>query len=110
MELTQTEEDRALVEPEVSEYLIDDLHLLLPARVSGVDDVQEEIGLDRLLERRAERGDEMVRQLADESDRVRQQRPQAISNVDLACEGVECREQSILDIDLVRARQSPEDR
>ena len=35
-----------------------------------VDHVQQQVGVHRLLERRAERGDQVVRQVADEADRV----------------------------------------
>ena len=39
----------------------------------GVHDVEDEVGAERLLERRRERLDELVRQLADEADGVRQE-------------------------------------
>src|SRR5690606_29004571 len=39
-------------------------------RIARVDHVQEEIGVLRLLEGRAERGEELLRQIADEADRV----------------------------------------
>ena len=45
--------------------------LLLVGR--GVGDVQDEVGEQRLLERRGERGHELVRQLAHEADRVGQE-------------------------------------
>ena len=46
-------------------------HLVLVHR--GVDDVDDQVGEARLLERRAERVDELVGQLADEADRVGQE-------------------------------------
>ncbi len=44
--------------------------LLLGMRVADVKHVQEQVGMDGLLERRLETGDQVVRQVADETDRV----------------------------------------
>ena len=44
--------------------------LLVAIGVRGVDDVQQQVGLGGLGERRAERGDQVVRQVADEADGV----------------------------------------
>src|SRR2546430_1056206 len=76
------------------------LHLLLPAGMSGVDDVEQEIRSARLLERGAERSDQMVRQLADEADGVGDAEPVPSADIDLAGEGIERREQPILDEDV----------
>ena len=43
------------------------------SRRGGVEHVREQLGAARLLERRGERVDQLVGQLADEADRVRQQ-------------------------------------
>ena len=42
--------------PSVAQDLLDRLDLLVVARVGGVDDVEEEVGVAELLERRAEGG------------------------------------------------------
>ena len=41
--------------------------------IAGIGNVQEQIGLGRFFQGRAETGDQMVRKLADESHRVAQQ-------------------------------------
>ena len=48
--------------------------MILTLRVGAVDDVDEQIRIFQLLKRSAERFDQMVRQLCDKADRVRQQR------------------------------------
>ena len=62
--------------------------------------MQKQVGLARLLERRAKRGDEMVRQLADESDRVGDQHVRVVAEVDVARQRIERREEAILDEDV----------
>ena len=71
--LVQDEDRRVVGQPELFEDRLDgrDLHLGLGA--GGVDDVQEQVGLAGLLERRLERGDQRVRQVADEPDGVGEQ-------------------------------------
>ena len=53
---------------------VDDRDVIVALRVGAVDDVDEKIRVFQLLERGAEGLDQMVRQLGDEADRVRQQR------------------------------------
>jgi hypothetical protein len=52
----------------------------------------------------------MVGQLADEPDRVGDERPHAVAGVDLPRQWVKRREESILDVHLVRAREAAQDR
>ena len=61
----------------------------------GIDDVQEEVGLRRLRERRAKRRDEIVREVADESDGVRQHDRFGAGHVEPAQRRVERREQLV---------------
>jgi hypothetical protein len=68
--LVEDQQPLLLVEPEVLQDRVDRLDLLVEPRVGGVDDVQQEVGVAELLERRAERGDEVLRQVADEADGV----------------------------------------
>ena len=55
---------------EVVDELIHHLCLRDPLRVGNVDDVQQKVGILQLLKRRLEGVDELMRQLADEADRV----------------------------------------
>ena len=75
-------------------------------RVAHMDD---DIGLGDLFQRRAERGDEMGRQVGDEADRVRQDRLAARRQVEPAHRRVEGREQQVLGADR-RAGQAVEQR
>ena len=62
-----------------------------------VDDVDEQVGFGRHFERRLERLDELVRQLADEPDGVGQQHRLASRAAQAPGSGVERREQPVLD-------------
>src|SRR3989441_192101 len=62
----------------------------------------------RFLDGRAERGNEVVRQLADEADGVGETKPVSVADIHLAGQGVERREQAILDEDVV-ARERAQD-
>ena len=61
----------------------------LRRRRSGVADVQQHLGLRHLFERGAKAGDQRVRQVADEADRVGQQHLAAAGQFDGAQFGVE---------------------
>ena len=73
--LAEHQHPRRLVGADLVQHVLDGAHhreqLLLRRR--GVDDVEDQIGEPRLLERRPERIDELVGQLADEADGVGQQ-------------------------------------
>ena len=55
---------------DVADHVAHRLQLRGRIGVRGIDDVHDDIGVADLLERRAERLDELVRQVADEADRV----------------------------------------
>ena len=78
--------------------------MILALGISAVDDMDEQIGVFQLLKRSAERFDQMVRQLRDKADRVRQQRLTGIGDSQLPCRGVKRVEQSVVCRD-VRARE-----
>ena len=65
--------------------------------VGGVDDVQDEVGVLHLLQRRAERLHQLVRQVADEADRVDQRVGPAVGRLRPADGRVQRREQRVLD-------------
>ena len=73
--LVQREQARALGGADLGEHVLHGgEHLVqLLLRHRGVGHVQDQVGLQRLLERGAERLDELVRQLADEADGVGEQ-------------------------------------
>ena len=62
-----------------------------------VDDVHQQVGVGDLLERRAERLDELVRQAAHEADGVGEQHGLAAGEAQPAGRGVERGEQPVLD-------------
>ena len=72
---------------------------MLPADVggAGVDHVDEQVGVDRHVEGRTERLDELVGQLADEPDGVGEQHGLAAGQLEPAGGGVERGEQAVLD-------------
>src|SRR5262249_35053093 len=65
----------------------------------GVDDVQEQVGLAGLLERRLERGDERMREVPDEADRVREEDVAAAPELPAPGPRVERGEELVLDED-----------
>ncbi len=54
------------------QHFIDLGNALLAMRIGGVDQVQQEVGLARFAQGRAERGHQLVRQVADETDGIGQ--------------------------------------
>ena len=72
---------------------------LLGLGARGVDDVEQQVGLAGLFERGLERGDQRVRQVADEADRVGEQDLAAAPEPPLAGAGVERGEELVLDQD-----------
>ena len=97
-----TSVERHLARADLGEHLARDLELLLPARIRGVDDVEQERRLERLVERRPEARDEIVRQLLDEADRVADEDARLRFGLERAHGGVERREQLVVDVDLAR--------
>src|ERR1041385_1775138 len=105
IDLVEHEDFRDVFHSELVEHLIDDDALLFPRRRAGIDHVEKEVGLACLLERGAERCDQVVRELANESHSVRDQHVRMVAEVDVARERVERGEQAILDENLLRTRQ-----
>ncbi len=68
--LVEGDDARDVRVPEVAEDSLDRFELLRPARVRGVDEVNEKVAVVDLFERGAEGGDEVGRQVAYEADRV----------------------------------------
>ncbi len=64
VDLVEHVEHRLVVDAELIEHRVHDASLFLPTRVARVDHMQQEVGVGDLLERRAERRHEVVRQLA----------------------------------------------
>ena len=74
--LGQHEQTRASTSAPISASTSSTARVISPSSSSGdrgIDDVQDQVSQARLLERGAERVDELVGQLADEADRVGQQ-------------------------------------
>ena len=61
--------------PSSSQHFIDGADLLEHRRIRGVGHVQQQVGLPGLFERGLEAGDQAVRQVADEADRVARAAP-----------------------------------
>ena len=79
-------------------------------RVGGVDDVQQQRRLERLVERRPERRDEIVRQLLDEPDRVGDEDARLRLGLQRAHRRVERREELVLDQHLAARERAHERR
>ena len=90
------EEDPVGRDAQLGEDLLGDAALILGVGRGGVDDVDEEVGLLDLLQRRAEGGDERVRELAKEADRVREDDRPAADAVEARVARVERREEAVL--------------
>src|SRR5690606_23636323 len=68
----EDEEPGHVPEGERLDELVGRLEVDLERGIGGVDHLEEEVGVRRLLERRAERGEELLREIADEPDGVRE--------------------------------------
>ena len=95
---------RHRVGADLGEHLAHRGDLTLGVGVRAVDHVQDEVGLGDLLERRAERLDQLVRQVPDEADGVGQRVDPAVARRGAARGRVEGGEQRVLDQD--RRRRS----
>ena len=62
------------IEPELGEDLLDVLALRLALRMGGVAHMHDEIGVEHVFERRAERGDQRSRQIGNEADGIDEMR------------------------------------
>ena len=101
VDLVQDELERHLVRPDLVQdgvHRVD--HLLQPVvGLRRIDDVQDEIRDERLLQRRGEALDELGRQAADETDRVRDEIPLAVV-LEGARRRIQRLEQAVLDAHL----------
>ena len=80
------------------QHLVNAVELLLGVRMADVQHVQEQVGMHRFFQRRLEAGDEIVRQVANKSDRVGQQHLRAPLEPPGARLGVERGEQLVVGI------------
>ena len=87
---------------DLAEHAPHRLDLLVEVRRGGVGHVQDDVGVGHLLQRRAERLHEVVRQLADEPHGVGDRRPAAARELELARGRVERREQLVGDQGVAR--------
>src|SRR5688500_2002086 len=89
---------------DVDEDAFDAPSLFGPCRVRQVDYVQQQVRLTDLLECRAKRRNEVVRQLANESDGVGQKYRVRVVEAHLPCERIERRKEPVLDAHGIRPR------
>ena len=78
-----------------AQHAVDLRNALAAIRVGRIDDVQQQGRLARFLQRRAERSDQLVRQVAHEPDGVGEQREPRIGQLEPAHGRIERREQLI---------------
>ena len=102
--LVEHDERIGAVDADRLQHLFDGGDLAERILVAGVHDMQQQIGVPRLFERRLERGHEVVGQVADESDGVAQQDVSPMGDLPLAGPGVERGEQLVGDVDVGAAR------
>ena len=95
--LVQDQQRGMVFEPELGEDFDDGLHLAFGLGARGVHDVEQQVGLTGFLESGLERGHQGVRQVANEADRVRQQRLSAALEPPLAGARIERGEKLVLD-------------
>src|SRR5687768_6836531 len=86
IDLVKNKELRLRLQLELLEYAVHDHSLLLPRVMAGVDHMQEQVRLARLFERRTKRGDQMVRELADEADGISYESPRVLTELHLTRE------------------------
>ena len=95
--LVQHEQGRVVFEAKLGEHGLDGLDLALGLGARCINDVQKQVGLTSLLERGLERRDQGVRQVADETNRIREQPAAAAAEPPPPGARVQCREQLVLD-------------
>ena len=78
--------------------------------VGGVDDLEQDVGARDLLERGAERVDQLVRQLVDEAHRVGDDHRLAVAELHRPAGGIERGEEAVLGARRLRAGQRVEQR
>ena len=108
VDLVHHERRRHLGSADLGEDVARDLELRLPRRIGGVDDVEEVRRLERLVERRLEARDEIVRQLLDEADRVADEDARLRLGLERADGGVERGEELVLDVNVAAGQRAHE--
>ena len=98
VDLVVDQDLRNLLRADLREHRIDLRDVLVAARVARIHDVQQQRRLARLGERRLEGGDQLVRQLADEADRVGDHHRRAAGQPDAPHGRIERREQLVGDV------------
>ena len=89
----------AVVRNKLVDGLLDDLILLLEVRVGDVHHMNQQVGFAHLVQRRFERLDKMMRELADKTDGVGEQERQIVDS-DLADGGIERGKELVLGKDV----------
>ena len=90
---------RHAIRIELAEHRVDLAHALPAIAVTGIDEVQNQVGFARLLQRRTERRDQLVRQVPDEAHRVGQHDGASVGQFEAADRRVQRREKLVLDVD-----------
>jgi len=106
--LVEDDELAGVARADVADHVAHRLQLRRGVGVRAVDDVEDDVGLADLLERRAERLDELMRQVAHEADRVGQRVGAAVRRLGAADRGIQRREQGVLD-EHARTREAVEE-
>jgi len=109
VDLVEHEELRIVGGADLGQHRANRLDLRVGIRVGGIDDVEQEIGVGDLLERRMEGLDELMREPAHEPDGVGDERRVAVVEIETADGRIERGEQPVLDEDAC-ARQPVEER
>src|SRR5712691_3010421 len=102
-------EERHVDRADLVEHLPDGVHAAIAIGSGRIDDVQHQVGVARLLERRPEGGDQRVRQPVDETDSVRDEELAAVRQAQLPHERIERDEERVGRL-RVRPRQPIEQR
>ena len=101
---------RGTIEAELGENVLDVLALRLALRMGNIAHMHDQIGVEHILERRAERGDQRSREVGNEADRVDEIDAFAMRQADEASGGIERGEQHVLGDDTRRGEAIEERR
>ena len=82
------------------QHLVGGGHLFVNSRIARVCHMQKQVGLAGLFESRLETFDQVVRQIANETDRVAKQHRTPTGQLPASGSGVECCEKHIFDKDV----------
>jgi len=95
VDLVQDSDRGKPVGAQLAQHAADRDSLLRSFRMRDVDDMQEQVGIEDLLECRPERCDQGGRQFVDEADRIGEERDLAVWQFETSGRRVECREQFV---------------